>query len=644
MTLLRRALLCLCLALPAAPALAQTAAEALRLALNEAGRRNWPEAQRLAQGSSAVGADIVEWQRLRAGEGTLTEYEAFLARRPDWPGLPLLREKGEAAVARSTNPARVIAWFGESLPQTGAGALAVIRALRATGRVAEAEAEARRAWVDLPFTAEDQAALFLLYPGLAKLTEERLSHLLWQGDAAEARRLLPDVSDGWQALARARLALMDRSEGVDTLVRAVPQAMAQHPLLAHARADWRIARDLWPDAAALMLEQSESLDLLGRPEAWAKRRAQLARKLLRDGEAQTAYRIAARHRLEGGADYADLEFLAGFIALRKLGDARTALQHFRHLEAAVATPISVSRAKYWQGRALEAAGDPAARAAYEAAAKHQTAYYGQLAAERIGQPLDPALLAPLAAPDWRQRDFARSSVLEAGLLLLHAGDRTQGKRFLLHLAEGLGPRDLASLAAFALSINEPHIAVLIAKQGAERGVILPEAYFPVPDLIPAEGLAVSRPLALAIARRESEFDPAARSSAGARGLMQVMPETAERTARKLGLPFEVVRLTADPAFNARIGTAYLATLVEEFGPSIALVASGYNAGPGRPRRWIAEFGDPRSDAVDVVDWVETIPFGETRTYVMRVAESLVIYRARLRGTPGPIRLTAELKG
>jgi soluble lytic murein transglycosylase len=166
----------------------------------------------------------------------------------------------------------------------------------------------------------------------------------------------------------------------------------------------------------------------------------------------------------------------------------------------------------------------------------------------------------------------------------------------------------------------------------------------VPDLIPNDGLAVSRAFALAIARRESEFDPTARSSVGARGLMQLMPETAERTAKSLGLPFELGRLTSDPAYNATLGSAYLAKLVEEFGPSVALVASGYNAGPGRPRRWIDEMGDPRASAVDVVDWVEMIPFTETRTYVMRVAESLVIYRAKLRGTPGPVRLTAELKG
>ncbi|MEH7829597.1 lytic transglycosylase domain-containing protein [Gemmobacter denitrificans] len=627
------------------PAVAQTdPAAALRLALNESGRQNWAEAERLAVDAGAVGADVILWQRLRAGEGSLTEYEDFLARRPEWPGLALLRKAGEEAVARSSTPSRVLAWFGTTPPQTATGSLGAIRALQATGRAAEAEAEARRAYIELPLTGEEEAALLGLYPGLVALSRDRLEHLLWEGEKAAARALIDRVGPDWAALARARLALFDRAANVNDLVKAVPAALANHPLLAQARVDWRISKDLWPEAAALMLDHSASADLLGRPEIWAKRRAQLSRQLLRDGEAAQAYRIAARHHLTAGSDYADLEFLAGFIALRHLGDAQTALTHFRHLESAVVTPISVSRALYWQGRALEAAGDPAAQTAYASAAQHQTAYYGLLAAERLGLSLDPGLIALQGRTKWQDRPFARSSVLEAGLLLLKAGDRTQGKRFLLHLAEGLSPDDLAALADLALTIHEPHIAVLLAKQGAERGVILPEAYFPVPDLIPETGLAVSRAFALAIARRESEFDPAARSSAGARGLMQLMPETAERTAKSLGLPFDLGRLTRDPAYNATLGSAYLAKLVEEFGPSVALVASGYNAGPGRPRRWITEFGDPRSAAVDVVDWVEMIPFSETRTYVMRVTESLVIYRARLRGTAGPVRITAELKG
>ncbi|MDZ4135293.1 MAG: lytic transglycosylase domain-containing protein, partial [Paracoccaceae bacterium] len=359
---------------------------------------------------------------------------------------------------------------------------------------------------------------------------------------------------------------------------------------------------------------------------------------------QTAYRVAARHQLSGGSAYADLEFLAGFIALRGLGDANTALTHFARLQAAVRTPISLSRALYWQGRAQEAKGDKAAaKTAYAAAARHQTAYYGQLAAERLGMALDPALLSDARPGDWRGAGFARSSVLEAAILLVKAGDRSQGKRFFLQLAEGLDAPALDQLADLALTLNEPHIAVLIAKQAAERGIILPRAYFPVTTLVP-DGLAVSRALALAIARRESEFDPTAQSSAGARGLMQVMPGTAQLMAGKLGLPYEVGRLTSDPGYNATMGAGYLRQLVDEFGPSVALVASGYNAGPGRPRRWIGEFGDPRDAQVDMVDWVETIPFNETRTYVMRVVESLVIYRARLKGVAGPVRISAELTG
>ncbi|MCB6179550.1 lytic transglycosylase domain-containing protein [Rhodobacter sp. Har01] len=192
-------------------------------------------------------------------------------------------------------------------------------------------------------------------------------------------------------------------------------------------------------------------------------------------------------------------------------------------------------------------------------------------------------------------------------------------------------------------MGEPHVALVIAKSAAERGLILPRAYYPVPDFVP-DGLKVSRALALAISRRESEFDPAARSKADARGLMQVLPGTAKLVAGELGIDYAPGKLLTDPAYNVTIGSAYLAHMVEAFGPSVALIASGYNAGPNRPRRWIGEFGDPRNPEVDVVDWVETIPFAETRTYVMRVAEGVVIYRAKLKGVAGPVRISAELRG
>jgi soluble lytic murein transglycosylase len=635
-------LLTLTLALTS-PAMADEADD-LRAALRYVAAEDWSSAAATASGDLA--RDIVEWHRLRAGEGRLGEYEAFLARRADWPGLALLRSEGEVAVARSTDPARVIAWFGADKPRTAKGALALIRALIAQGRTEEAEAEAFRAWTELPFDATDQTYLLDQFGGaLAVAHEVRLDRLLWDDDrTGEITRMIPLVSPDWQKLAAARLALRNEAANASALVEAIPAAVANDAGLAYDRFVWRMRKDRTDDALALILERSETAASLGDPAAWAERRAVLARLLMRADRPADAYRVAARHQLTDGADYADLEFLAGFIALRKLGDAGIALQHFANLKAAVVTPISLSRALYWQGRALEDKGDDAgAEAAYRAAAAYATAYYGQLAAERLGLPLDASLIADTRPADWQQSNFAGDSVLTAARLMLAAGDRAGAKRFLLHLAENLDGTELDQLSDMTLAMDEPHLSLAIAKAAAERGIILPRAYFPVTAMVP-DGLPVSRALALSIARRESEFDPVVGSSAGARGLMQLMPATAERMAEQTGLDYSVGRLTSDPAFNVAMGSTYLRVLVDEFGPSVALVASGYNAGPGRPRRWITEFGDPRDPDVDVIDWVETIPFTETRTYVMRVVESLVIYRAKLKGSVGPVRVTAELRG
>ena len=636
---LTRALL-VAVALQAAPLRADTI-QAMRTALDVASGKDWDGA--LSVAPAGVGRDVIDWQRLRAGEGRLGDYEAFLARRPDWPGLPLLREKGEEAVARSTDPARVIAWFTAGPPQTGQGALAYVSALVAAGKVAEAETEAMRAWAELSLTAEEEASLLALKPEAVGFAHElRLDTLLWQGRIREADRMLARVPEDLRALARARIALQNEEKGVTALIDAVPQARAGDPGLAHDRFIWRMKRDLYDEALELILERSASAETLGRPEAWADRRAILARWLMRQGRPAEAYKVAANHHLTTGADYADLEFLSGFIALRRLNDPATAERHFDRLLAGVSTPISLARGHYWLGRAQDAAGKDGT-ASFRAAAAHQTAFYGLLAAERLGLTLDANLLSNPAAPDWQSAAFTGSSVLEAAKLLRSAGNPALSRRFVLHLAESQDATGLAQMAEMVLDWDDPHLAVLLGKAAAERGVILPRIYYPVPGIVP-DGLKVSRALALSIARRESEFDPAARSTADARGLMQVLPGTAKLMAEKLGKPFEAGKLISDPAYNVTMGAAYLAEMAEEFGPSIALIAAGYNAGPGRPRRWMGEFGDPRRPDVDVVDWVETIPFAETRTYVMRVAEGVVIYRAKLKGAVGPVRITDELKG
>jgi len=621
--------------------------DALKRGLAAALAKDWPAATAAVSGVGGIAADLIEWNRLRGGDedARLGDYEAFLASHPDWPGLQLMRQKGEVAVARSTDANRVIRFFAAQRPQTGQGAVALVGALMASGQPAEAEAEAHRAWSVLRFDDTDEAALISLQGAALNIANEvRLDNLLWDGKRIpEALRMLPRVSANWQALAKARMGLRADKSGASALIAAVPPALKDDPGLAYERFLWRMRRDNYPDSIELLLERSDSSARLGRPDAWADRRAMLARWAMRQGDAKTAYRVAASHHIAGGSDYAELEFLAGFIALRKLGDADTALHHFANLKAAVATPISLSRADYWTGRSLEAKGDAAgAKAAYRAAAEYQTAYYGQLAAEKLGQSLDPALVSVGEAQrGYKSAAFANSSVLQAARMLAAAGDRGNAKRFFLHLAETQDRAGLEALSDLALLLDEPHIALVVAKQAAEKGWILPRAYYPVPDMVP-ENLLVSRALALAISRRESEFDPTARSHANAMGLMQLLPETAARMAKGLEISHKTPMLTTDPSHNARLGAAYLARMADEFGPSVAMIAAGYNAGPGRPRKWVAEFGDPRTG--DPVDWVETIPFPETRTYVMRVTESLVIYRQRLKGQAGPVRITPELTG
>jgi soluble lytic murein transglycosylase len=287
-------------------------------------------------------------------------------------------------------------------------------------------------------------------------------------------------------------------------------------------------------------------------------------------------------------------------------------------------------------------GDPvSAQAAYEFGGEFQTSFYGLLAAEKAGLPMDPALAGNIDYGSWETSVFADSSVLEAGLLLLAAGELNLAERFLTHLAESLDVQGVGQLADLALSVEQPHLALMIAKRAAESGLVVPRAYYPVVDL-GASDPTVPLELSLAIARRESEFDPVVVSGVGARGLMQLMPATAEEMAGDLGLPYSRDRLLSDPVYNATLGTAYLAELIGEFGGNYVLVAAAYNAGPSRPRRWIVELGDPRTGEVDMVDWIEHIPFRETQNYVMRVMESLPVYRARIAGAPVELTVTQEL--
>jgi len=605
---------------------------------------NWAAAAALAEKAGPVASDIVLWRKLRAGEGEFGEYRDFLARNPDWPGLDRVRAEGEGKIPADADPDTVIGFFGTDRPSTGTGALRLVQAHSARGESGDAQAFAVLAWRTLALSEDAHTALLARFQRqLAPHHIARIDEMLWQGHYVSARRMLPLVPEGWEALLEARKALREQVPGVDLRIEAVPAALRDDPGLAYERFLWRARKGRNADAIALMEERSTSAAALGKPALWAGWRRIYARQLLRDGEAERAYRLASSHYLAEGSDFADLEWLAGFVALRFLDEPKTALSHFQRFEAAVQTPISLGRAGYWEGRAHEALGEPEkAKAAYLRGGVHQTSFYGLLAAEKAGLAMDPALLGQEIYPDWRDAPFATSSVLRAALMFQEAGERNLMEWFMTHLAETADTQGQRQLAGLALRLGEPHVALKIAKVAAGEGNIMMAAYFPVTDLA-AGPHPVPTEWVMSIARRESEFDPVVVSGAGARGLMQLMPGTAQAMAARLNVSYIGAALTRDPEYNARLGGAYLAKLMEDFGPNPVLVAVAYNAGPSRAHAWVGDRGDPRSAGVDVIDWIEMIPFRETRNYVMRVTESLPVYRARLTGRPGPIRLSEELK-
>ena len=628
----------------AAPAVAERP-RPLGWAMDAMRAGNWQNAAAIAQRDGAVAADVIEWHRLRAGRGDYAEVTAFLDRRPDWPGEAHLRSKSEDAVIDAGQPA-VLSFFAVTPPQTPRGVLAYAQAKAARGEHGEAEASIVLAWRTM-WLSDRSHALFLAAHSdlLEQHHTARLSNMLWQGAIIDARRMLDLVPDGPKTLGLARISLQNLNENVNGLIDAVPENLRGDAGLQYDRFTWRARKGNSASAKQLLRDQSTSVDALGRPQAWSNRRRSLARDEMRDGDPKLAYQLASRHFLTTGSAYADLEWLSGYIALRKLNDPATALGHFLRFDKAILSPISKGRAGYWIGRAYDALDDPAqADQAYINAAQHQTSFYGLLAAERAGLAFDFDLVADDPLPDWRGSDMAKSPLFEAGLLLQASGELDVAERFWTHYAESLDLYQAGQLGRAAIDVNQPHLAVMIGKRLAQRAIVLPEPYYALHP-IAYRNLPMAPEMVLAIARRESEFDPKVQSGVGARGLMQIMPETAKEVAAGLGRSDEHTsfRLISDPEYNADLGAAFLSTLAGRFDGNVVMMSAAYNAGPSRPIRWAEMYGDPRGQ-MDVVDWIEHIPFRETRNYVMRVTESLPVYRARLGKTPLPIGFTEELKG
>ena len=584
--------------------------------------------------SDPIARNVVEWAILRSDnkEVDFRRYVAFISDHPSWPNIGLLRRRAEAALWKERlDPQTVRAYFDKDQPLTAQGKFALARALLLDGERSEAQKLVREAWRDDNFSGALEAQILDVFGDLITDADHktRMDMRLYAEDVDGAMRSANRAGGNAPVIAKARVAVIKKAADTKAQLDGVPAEARGDIGYIFSRAQWLRREEKATEAAELMLSvPNDPTQALDADQWWIERRF-VSRTLLDLGDAQTAYRVASAAAVPSRENYrVEQQFTSGWIALRFLDDASTALAHFAKVGQGTSNPITLARASYWQGRAAEALGNPNdARAHYERAARYSTAYYGQLARARLG--LKDIVIRPPPDPA-----SARMDVVRAIEVLYAIGERDLIAGGLAELGERA--MDMATLAAVgevAARHKDARAMVLLGKAALGRGFPLEHFAFPtvgIPDYR-AIGPAVEPGIVYAIARQESSFNPRAISSAGAVGLMQVTPAAGRSVANKFGVPYDEKRLLDDQTYNVQLGAAELGDLIKYYRGSYILAFAGYNAGRGRVKEWIAKYGDPRDPKIDPIDWVERIPFSETRNYVQRVLENLQVYRVRFRG-------------
>jgi soluble lytic murein transglycosylase len=582
-----------------------------------------------------VARKLIEWAILRSDDNgaDFSRYAAFIAANPSWASMHVMRRRAEAMLWQErSDPATVRAFFAKWEPLTAKGRFALARALLAQGDRAAAQAQLRQAWWNDSFGGDLENQALETFSGLIGASDHkaRMDMRLYAEDVEGALRSAKRAGGNASAIASARIAVIKKAGNAKALLDAVPADAQRDIGYIFSRAQWLRRADKVEEAGALILSvPRETEQALDTDQWWIERRL-ASRKLLDLGDNKSAYRVARDALPPGKENYRiEQQFTAGWIALRFLNDPTTAQTHFARIAQGVSNPISLARAGYWQGRTAEALGKMSeARAHYEAAAQYPTAYYGQIARGRLGYK-DMVLRAPPARTGSGQLEAVR-----AAELLYAAGERDLATTMLADLGErSTDPGTLAALGEVAARNRDARAMLLVGKGGLGRSLPLEQYAFPtigIPDYR-AVGPAVEPSIVYAIARQESIFNQRTVSSAKAMGLMQVTPEAGRYVSKKFGVGFDVKRLLSDPVYNVQLGAAELGDLIGDYRGSYIMAFAGYNAGRGRVRDWVARFGDPRDPNVDPVDWVERIPFAETRNYVQRVMENVQVYRVRFGG-------------
>jgi len=635
---------------PPLPALSAGQGDVLRAAL---------DAVRAGQGARAltirkslkdpIDRKIIDWRLARSGDPAVSSefITKFTISAPHWPSQTLLRRRAEQALARTRPPAeKVIAAFKGTEPLSVAGKRLLAKAHLKSGNKAKARTLVRQMWHTEQLSAREEKWILEDFKSLLKNADHkrRADMLLYKERANGALRVARYLTKDQRKLVDARIAVIRKSKKAGSLLKAVPRSQRSDPGYYYARIKYLRRKGKDKEAIKMMLRApTKQADLVGGDAWWVERRI-VSREALDLNQPRKAYEIAAAHGAVGPARFTEAEFHAGWYALRFLNDPKRAHKHFLAIEKIAKTPITRSRAFYWLGRTAEARKDRSqAQKYFQQAAEYKTAFYGQLAREKLGE--KKLGLNGIPKPDAADRAAFAGNELVIAIKRLEAAKH---ESLTVHFYRTLGktlnsPGELVLVTQMAKEYGRHRLALMVGKLAVARGVDAHLLAFPT-TAIPKKAKVkedVGKPVVYAIARQESAFNPQAISTAGARGLLQLMPATARETAKRAGISYSKKRLTSDPAYNATLGAAHLGDLLEAFNGSYVLTFAAYNAGSSRSYKWMKEYGDPRTNQVDTIDWIERIPFTETRNYVQRIMENLVIYRARFERDT--LQITKDLK-
>lgn len=580
---------------------------------------------------------IVDWYLIRVGVGDLSAaaITQFAINNPTWPEPELFRRRAEQALERENpGPELVIQAFQGSHPYSVRGRMMLARAYLALGKTAEAKTQIHAAWLDTSLTDQDEATIATEFKSLMSLEDfkERLDLALFSGHVTDAVRIAKHMSPDYEKLAAARMAVEKNAPDAGRLLAEVPASLTKEPSYIFGRAQYARRQEHWQEAAEYLLRAPKDPRLMVSPDQWWEEKRIVSRKVLDLGNPKLAFEIVDGHLGSTAANQAEAEFHEGWYAFRYLKQPRVGLVHFAKVAEASGKPVTRARAFYWMGRAAEAGAGGSARDYYTRAAEFGFTFYGQMARAKLG--LTDLGLSRTVTPTSADRTAIEHDDRFAALAKLNAmGRKDLATPFYKYMAESLPTSgQVAVLIDMAERQGWYTFAVTAGKAAAQRGLDMQALAFPVrglPEDIDTSGL--EKALAFAITRQESEFNQADVSSAGATGIFQVMPDTGRDAAKMLHIAYDKNAWKTDPRYNVRLGTAYVNNLVKNYDGNYVMAIAGYNAGPGRIHEWVQAYGDPRSPDIDIVDWMERIPFSETRNYVQRVLENLQVYRFRLEG-------------